>query len=85
MINTVKLAKTVPVFNGYPEDLICEADGHPPPEIVWLYSPDKVPHVSENKLTVSEAGLYNCTATNEVDSISYEVEVILKGNSTFFI
>lgn len=77
-INTKKLAKRVPVFSGYPEDLVCEADGHPPPYIKWLYSSDKVPHESENNLTVSEAGIYNCTATNEVASVSYEVEVILK-------
>nr|XP_020496609.1 uncharacterized protein LOC109989268 [Labrus bergylta] len=78
IINTTKLAKTVPVFRGYPEELVCEADGNPPPKIVWLSSSDNVPHVSGNMLTVSEAGLYNCTAANDVDSISFEVEVILK-------
>ncbi|CAJ1075304.1 uncharacterized protein LOC109989268 [Xyrichtys novacula] len=78
VIDTQKLAKIVPVFRGYPEDLVCKADGHPPPKIVWLYSSDKGPHVSGDMLTVSEAGLYNCTATNEVDSIFFEVEVVLK-------
>lgn len=68
------------MFRGYPEDLICEADGRPPPKIQWLYSPEKVLTVSGNTLIVSEAGLYNCTATNEVDSASHVVEVILKGN-----
>ncbi|KAF1379666.1 hypothetical protein PFLUV_G00178390 [Perca fluviatilis] len=77
-INTTKLPKTIPVFRGYPEELVCEADGHPPPEIQWLYSSDLVPHVSGNTLTVFEAGIYNCSATNEVDSISHEVKVILK-------
>ena len=81
-INTTKLPKTIPVFRGYPEELVCEADGHPPPEIQWLYSSDLVPHVSGNTLTVFEAGIYNCSATNEVDSISHEVKVILKGNHT---
>ncbi|XP_068193425.1 intercellular adhesion molecule 5 isoform X2 [Antennarius striatus] len=78
MINTTKLPKIVPVFRGYPEDLVCEADGHPPPTIQWLYSSDKVPRVSGNMLTISEAGIYNCSATNEVDSVYHQVEVILK-------
>ncbi|XP_049416447.1 hemicentin-1-like [Epinephelus fuscoguttatus] len=77
-INTTKLPKTIPVFSGYPEELVCEADGHPPPKIQWFSTPDKVPHVSGNRLIVSEAGIYNCCATNEVDSTYHEVEVILK-------
>ncbi|XP_047199831.1 hemicentin-1 [Hippoglossus stenolepis] len=77
-INTTKLPKKIPVFRGYPEDLVCEADGHPRPNIQWIYSPYKVPHLSKDTLTVSEAGLYNCTATNEIDSTFYVVEVILK-------
>ncbi|XP_068605961.1 vascular cell adhesion protein 1 [Brachionichthys hirsutus] len=78
IINATKLPNTVPVFRGYPEDLVCEADGRPPPEIRWLYSSDKVPRVAGNNLTVSEAGIYNCSATNEVGSIYQEVEVVLK-------
>ena len=78
-INTTKLPKRIPVFRGYPEELVCEAEGHPPPEIEWLYSADKVPHESGDTLIVYEAGRYTCNATNEVDSTSHEVEVILKG------
>ncbi|KAL3053555.1 hypothetical protein OYC64_005979 [Pagothenia borchgrevinki] len=77
-INTTKLPKRIPVFRGYPEELVCEAEGHPPPEIEWLYSADKVPHESGDTLIVYEAGRYTCNATNEVDSTSHEVEVILK-------
>lgn len=72
------------MFRGYPEELVCEADGHPPPKIQWLYSPNKVPHLSGTTLVVSEAGFYNCSATNDIDSASYEVEVILKGRKTSF-
>lgn len=82
VINTTKLPKAIPVFRGYPEELVCEADGNPPPKIQWLYSSDKVPHVSGDTLTVSEPGVYSCNATNEVDSIYHEVNVILKGNNT---
>lgn len=74
----------MPVFRGYPEELVCEADGHPHPEIKWVYSSDKVARVSDNMLTVSEAGLYNCTATNAVGSDHYVVEVILKGTNLFY-
>ncbi|KAM9843239.1 uncharacterized protein ACBR49_012459 [Aulostomus maculatus] len=77
-INTTKLPKFIPVIRGYPEELECEADGHPPPKIQWLYSSDKVPRVSGGKLNVSEAGFYNCSATNEVDSSFHQVEVVLK-------
>ncbi|KAL6102636.1 uncharacterized protein ACO6RY_02203 [Pungitius sinensis] len=77
-INTTKLPKAIPVFRGYPEELVCEADGNPPPKIQWIYSSDKVRNKSEDTLTVSEAGIYNCTATNEVDSTYYVVQVILK-------
>ncbi|XP_075942835.1 vascular cell adhesion protein 1-like [Anarhichas minor] len=78
VINTTKLPKAIPVFRGYPEELVCEADGNPPPKIQWLYSLDKVPNVSGDTLTVSEPGVYSCNATNEVDSIYHEVNVILK-------
>lgn len=83
VINTTKLPKKIPLFTGYSEELICDADGHPPPKILWLYSSGgKVSPSSVTKLTVTEAGFYNCTATNEIDSVSYEVEVILKGKNT---
>ncbi|XP_029997196.1 hemicentin-1 [Sphaeramia orbicularis] len=77
-INTTKLPKTIPVFRGYPEELVCEAEGNPPPKIQWLSNSDKVLQVSGGVLTVNEAGVYNCNASNDVDSTSHEVVVILK-------
>ncbi|XP_029365347.1 hemicentin-1-like [Echeneis naucrates] len=76
VINERKLPKVFPVFNGYPEELVCEADGQPPPEIQW--SSDKGNHVPGATILVTKAGFYNCTATNEVDSVFHEIEVILK-------
>lgn len=73
------------MFRGYPEDLICEADGYPPPKIEWLYSSDNGHYVSGNMLTVSEAGFYRCKATNDIDIIIHEVEVILKGNTLYSV
>ncbi|XP_058509195.1 hemicentin-1-like [Solea solea] len=78
VINTTKLPNTVPVITGYHEELVCEAEGHPPPKIQWLYSPDKAPRMSNGMLLVTEAGFYTCNATNEVDSAFHVVEVILK-------
>ncbi|XP_028267964.1 hemicentin-2 [Parambassis ranga] len=76
-INTTKLPETVPVFTGYTVNLICEADGHPAPVIQW-YSSSKGSIVGEGRLIVSEEGMYNCTATNEVGSTSHVVQVILE-------
>lgn len=78
VINTSKLGKEIPVFRGYPEELVCEADGSPPPNIQW--SSDKGSHESGSKLTVTEAGAYNCTARNRAGSTSHVVHVILKGD-----
>ncbi|CAI5661164.1 unnamed protein product [Oreochromis niloticus] len=77
-INTTKLPKEIPVFRGYPEELVCEADGNPIPKIKWDYNPESHVNVSKGNLTVYGPGIYNCTASNDVGSASYEVKVILK-------
>ena len=81
-INTTKLPKRIPVFRGYPVDLVCEADGHPPPRIQWFHNSEL--RMAGGNLTVSEAGRYICNATNDVASKVFEVEVILKGKQNFF-
>lgn len=81
-INTTKLPNVIPVFQGYPEELVCEVEGQPPPKIQWFYSADKVPRVFGEKLLVTEAGYYNCSATNEVDSVFHVVEVVSKGKNS---
>ncbi|KAF7665990.1 hypothetical protein LDENG_00122260 [Lucifuga dentata] len=77
IINATKLPNRIPLFRGYPEDLVCEAEGHPPPRIQWQYSSKKAPRVSGSMLTVFEEGYYTCNATNDVGSSLREVEVIL--------
>lgn len=69
------------MFRGYSEELVCEAEGYPIPKIQWHYNPESHVNVSKGKLTVSEPGIYNCTASNDVGSASHVVEVILKGNT----
>lgn len=64
IINTTKLPKKVPVFRGYYEELVCEADGNPAPNITWHFSSNTARLKPNNTLIVSEAGFYNCTASN---------------------
>uniref|UniRef100_A0A3P9K4V3 Ig-like domain-containing protein n=1 Tax=Oryzias latipes TaxID=8090 RepID=A0A3P9K4V3_ORYLA len=78
-INTTKLAGTVPLFTGYDEDLVCEADGSQPLNITWSYMSATGPIESFNKtLRVSAAGYYNCTVSNPCGSTTHMVKVIFK-------
>lgn len=78
VINSTKLPRRIPVFRGYPEELVCEAEGHPLPEIEWRYGTDNLIRVRGGNLTVFEAGIYTCTASNDLANSSIEVEVVLK-------
>ncbi|XP_046894898.1 hemicentin-1-like isoform X2 [Hypomesus transpacificus] len=79
-INTTKLPAKIPVFRGYPEKLVCEAEGYPQPKIKWLYNNMEIHDAIEagGNLTVTEGGLYNCTATNDVQTTFIVVQVVLK-------
>ncbi|KAJ7992520.1 hypothetical protein DPEC_G00279530 [Dallia pectoralis] len=75
---TSQLPERIPVFRGYPVELSCVAHGNPQPRIEWRYdTANHVTHAGGN-LTVYEAGLYNCTATNAVETVFVVVVVILK-------
>nr|XP_046160389.1 hemicentin-1-like [Oncorhynchus gorbuscha] len=76
-INASGLPVRIPVFRGYPEELVCEAEGYPQPRIKWVYDPAKHVREAGGNLTVFEAGLYNCTATNIVETSFIVVEVVL--------
>ncbi|KAK0135005.1 Vascular cell adhesion protein 1 [Merluccius polli] len=75
-INSTKLQPKIPVFRGYPEELVCEADGNPAPDIHW-FSQNGVLGSSGN-LKVTEGGNYTCNATNVLGSNFYVVQVVLK-------
>ncbi|CAK6971170.1 uncharacterized protein LOC128379280 [Scomber scombrus] len=76
VINDTKLENKIPLFSGYPGELVCEADGHPTPKIQWHYN-DKYFQFG-GKINVTEQGTYICNATNSVGSATHEVKVILK-------
>ncbi|KAF3700028.1 Hemicentin-2 Precursor [Channa argus] len=75
-INITKLPNRVPVFRGYTEDLVCEADGNPSPEIQWISTPETF-QMSGKTLTIQGPGIYNCTAINEYGSSFHVVEAVL--------
>uniref|UniRef100_A0A3B3ZA75 Ig-like domain-containing protein n=1 Tax=Periophthalmus magnuspinnatus TaxID=409849 RepID=A0A3B3ZA75_9GOBI len=77
-INTTKLSHTVPVFSGYAEDLKCEADGNPRPEITWTADVALPPQQPNGLISVIEKGKYTCKASNPYGSDTHVVEVIEK-------
>ncbi|XP_061703190.1 uncharacterized protein LOC133515010 isoform X2 [Syngnathoides biaculeatus] len=78
VINTTKLPRVVPLFRGYPETLVCEADGQPPPVIYWSNFTKKTTWELGGNITVLEPGRYTCKAVNRVASVVHEVDVIPK-------
>ncbi|XP_062842366.1 intercellular adhesion molecule 5 [Trichomycterus rosablanca] len=73
-----KLPATVPVFDGYPEMLVCKAGGNPKPTIKWL-SGSEIISENENLTITNSHGIFNCTATNVMGTDFREVQVIMKG------
>ncbi|XP_061605913.1 uncharacterized protein icam3 [Phyllopteryx taeniolatus] len=78
VINTTKLPRVVPLFRGYPEELVCEADGQPPPIIYWSNFTKKTSWELGGNITVLEAGRYICMAVNQVATVVHEVDVVPK-------
>ncbi|XP_058624962.1 hemicentin-1-like isoform X3 [Onychostoma macrolepis] len=77
----IKLPSTVPVFRGYPEVLVCEAEGNPKPTISWsLSANDTVYSTHSEKFNITEStpeDLY-CIASNSVGRTTKHVKVVLK-------
>ena len=66
--------------------LVCEAEGYPTPNVTWKKN-NMVLQTRINKTdfiiddtSEKEAGIYECEASNSVGTVSYIVEVTIKGN-----
>ena len=67
--------------------LVCEAKGYPTPSVTWKKN-GKVLQTSSRKTdfivddtSEKDAGKYECEASNSVGTVSYTVEVTIKGNN----
>lgn len=85
---------SVEVTQGDNVTLECNAEGNPPPEVVWAFTPPDVTPGTNTKwshktLTVTaatstSAGVYSCTATNRVGKVTRTVSLAIKGKSRGF-
>ncbi|XP_026057064.1 intercellular adhesion molecule 1-like [Carassius auratus] len=80
IINETKLPSVVPVFRGYSEEIVCEAEGNPKPTISWILGTNDI--VYNETLTISESTPENvsCVAENSVGTTTRHVEVFIQEN-----
>ena len=85
---TNKSKSKVTIFEGNVLYLVCEAKGYPTPSVTWKKN-DKVLQTSINKTdfitddtSEKDAGKYECEASNSAGTVSYTVEVAIKGKVT---
>ncbi|XP_016425841.1 intercellular adhesion molecule 1-like [Sinocyclocheilus rhinocerous] len=78
IINKTKLPSIVPVFRGYPEVLVCEAEGNPKPTIGWSLGSNVI--VYNETLTISESTpeYVYCVANNSAGRTIRQIKVVLK-------
>ncbi|XP_016143176.1 hemicentin-2-like [Sinocyclocheilus grahami] len=78
IINETKLPSIVPVFRGYPEVLVCEAEGNPKPTISWSLGANVI--VYNETLTISESTpeYVYCDANNSAGRTIRQIKVVLK-------
>ncbi|XP_059415261.1 peroxidasin-like isoform X3 [Carassius carassius] len=81
IINETKLPSVVRVFRGYPEVLVCEAEGNPKPTISWSLGTNSTVHsTNSEKLNITESTPENvyCIANNSVGSDIRGVNVYIQ-------
>ncbi|XP_026056884.1 intercellular adhesion molecule 1-like isoform X4 [Carassius auratus] len=78
IINETKLPSTVPVFRGYSEEIVCEAEGNPKPTIIWILGTNYT--VNNETLTISESTpeYVSCVANNSVGTTTRKVKVFIQ-------
>ncbi|XP_052408413.1 vascular cell adhesion protein 1-like isoform X1 [Carassius gibelio] len=81
IINETKLPSVVRVFRGYPDVLVCEADGNPKPTISWSLGTNGTEHnIYSEKLNITESTPENvyCIANNSVGNTTRHVKVSIQ-------
>ncbi|XP_059414659.1 cell adhesion molecule 1-like [Carassius carassius] len=80
IINETKLPSIVPVFRGYSEELVCEAEGNPKPTIIWILGTNDI--VYNETLTISESTpeYVSCVAENSAGRMTRQVKVFIQEN-----
>lgn len=74
----------VTVVEGNALYLLCEAEGNPTPLVTWkkqgklLQSRFNETNFIVHEARNTDAGIYECKASNSVGSVSYKVEVTIK-------
>uniref|UniRef100_A0A8C1PY47 Ig-like domain-containing protein n=1 Tax=Cyprinus carpio TaxID=7962 RepID=A0A8C1PY47_CYPCA len=78
IIDENKLPSIVPVFRGYPEVLVCEAEGNPKPTISWILGTNVI--VYNETLTISESTPEHvyCIADNSAGRTTRQVNVSIQ-------
>ena len=82
---TFKSKGKVTVFEGNVLYLFCEAEGNPKPLVTWRKSGRVLQsNISKTELIIQDvseddAGIYECEVLNSVGTLTYTVEVAIKG------
>ena len=83
-----KSKSKVTVVEGNVLYLVCQVEGYPTPNVTWRKN-DKVLQTNINKsvfiidnTSEKDTGKYECEASNSVGTMSYTVEVTIKGKVT---
>ncbi|XP_039541947.1 neural cell adhesion molecule 1-A [Pimephales promelas] len=78
IINKTKLPSIVPVFRGYPVEIVCEAEGNPTPSIRWNLSTTDIVYSETLTITESTPEDLQCIANNSAGITIRCVKVVLK-------
>ncbi|KAG1968856.1 vascular cell adhesion protein [Pimephales promelas] len=78
IINKTKLPSIVPVFRGYPVEIVCEAEGNPTPDIRWNLGTTDIVYSETLTITESTPEDLHCIASNSVGTTIRRVKVSIQ-------
>ncbi|XP_048047132.1 intercellular adhesion molecule 5 isoform X2 [Megalobrama amblycephala] len=78
IINETKLPSIVPVFRGYPVEIVCEAEGNPKPTISWNLGTNNTVYSETLTITDSTPEELSCIADNSVGTDIRHVKVSIQ-------